>query len=121
MLAEACTSAPCPEPVLHCPPWWQMLIVAVIIYSLFVLEMLTYARTGRFHPHRLLGNIVFQLGAATLRHDLGVAWFAAYAIWTFVSMPGGPAQRLRKRLSEKWSSLTEVMRASLARQQQEAA
>lgn len=117
MLAEVCSG-----PLFHCPHWYQVVISTIVIAALIASELLPWAYCAvPINVARTLPSVLFNLLTPILRDDLSIALLWVYILWLFLSYPSGPTRRFRKRIADKWSSLTEVMRTSLARQQQEAA
>lgn len=73
----------------------------------------------RLSPKPLLELTLYMVALDSTRHDLHTPICAAYVVWIFFGK-NIPWDKLKKKLGSTISSLTEVAKASLQRQQSEA-
>lgn len=113
---------PCTEHMVRVPHLFEVAILGYIVAVLCLLELLGHLLTrGRvpFNFRRVTVQMVFQFIILWFRVDVRLAVFAVLMVfWIFSD--NFPWKKWRNKLSSKVSSLTEVARAAIQRQQDQA-
>lgn len=108
-------------PMFHWPTVFELLVFCIFVICITTLEVLAFVVTRgivRMNPRRVAEQCAVQLAFAFLRADAKLILASIFLAW--VIGRNFPWKRWGKQLGKKFSGLTEVMRASIERQQEEA-
>lgn len=109
-------------PIFHTPGAHDLIRFAIAVGLLVVHNEILVLRFGFRLPlwtTSFTSFVAVQILNACTRDDVAIVSMMAYIIWS-VTRRRGPWDDWKKKLGSKLSSLTEVVRASLKRQQAEA-